>query len=63
MVKSLRMGAEAKFAKADTASTRTIKEKEKARPERVNKVARLRALCLAVKASEKDAKAKAEAKS
>jgi len=57
------MGAEAKFAKADTASTRTIKEKEKARLERVNKVARLRALRLAVEAGEKDAKAKAEAKS
>lgn len=62
MVKSLRMGAEAKFAKTDTAAVRAIKEKEKARLERVDKVARLRSLRLAVEASDKEAAAKAAPK-
>lgn len=53
MVKSPRSMAEAKFNTTQTAAKRALKEKEKARQERMDKTARLRALREAVEAADK----------
>lgn len=58
MMKSLKMDAEAKFSATQKAAKLAIKEKDKASQERMDKVARLRALRLASEAGSQTAVAK-----
>ena len=62
MLKSVKTRAEAKFAVTQTKDKPALKEKEKARQERAEHVAGLRALRLAKKAADKKAAKKAVGK-
>ncbi len=61
MLKSVRSRAEAEFAAAQKKDKQAVKAEEKARQERADHVARLRALRLAKEAADKDVAAKAAA--